>query len=81
MREMQMTAAYLLSAVLGIVVFFIASKISLPLRLGLSLGTFLVLAVIAMIVISRIGDRAPPDAVTVDLKQLQDGGKDKGPTR
>ena len=77
MWALQMIAAYSLSAVLGVVVFFIASKLSLPMRLGLSIGLFLVLAVAATVVIIHIGDRAPPDTVTVDSKQLQDGGKSK----
>jgi hypothetical protein len=74
----QMMLIYLLCAVCGVVVFVVASKASLPLRWGLSIGAFVLLAAAATAIRSRIGDRAAPDAVTVDQKQLQgDGTKPK----
>ncbi|MGE0113541.1 MAG: hypothetical protein AB7T07_01445 [Steroidobacteraceae bacterium] len=72
-----MIVAYFISAAIGVGMFFIASKLSLPMRLGLSIGTFLVLMLAVTIIINRVGDRAPPDAVTIDPKQLQDGGNSK----
>jgi hypothetical protein len=72
-----MILAYLLSAVVGVVIFFVASKLSLPMRLGLSIGIFVLLAVIVTVIIIRVGDRASPDAVTIDPKRLQEHGEDK----
>jgi hypothetical protein len=78
MWGLQMMLVYLLCAVCGVLVFVVAFKASLPLRLGLSIGTVVFLAAAATAIRSRIGDRAPPDAVTVDQKQLQgDGAKPK----
>lgn len=70
-----MIVAYLISAALGVAVFLIASKLSMPMRLVLSIGVFLVLAIAVTIIITRVGDPASPEAVTIDPKQLQDGGK------
>jgi hypothetical protein len=78
MWGVQVILVYLLCVVCGVVVFIVAAKASLPLRLGLSVGTFLLLAAAATAIRSRMGDRAAPDAVTVDQKQLQgDGPKPK----
>jgi len=71
-----MILAYLLSAVVGVVIFLSASRLSLPMRLGLSIGSFVALVLLVTIILIRIGDRAPPDAVTIDSKQLQDESKD-----
>jgi hypothetical protein len=61
-----------------VIVFAVAAKASLLLRVGLAAGTFLVLAVAATVIRTQIGDRAPPNAVTVDQKQIQsDGTKPK----
>ncbi|WP_296892588.1 hypothetical protein [Thiobacillus sp.] len=68
-----MMLAYLISLALGIAVFFIAGNLSMPVRLGLSLGIFLVLVVAITVVLTRVGDRAPADAITIDPKQLQQG--------
>lgn len=68
-----MILAYLISLVLGITVFFIAENLSIPIRLGLSLGIFLMLVVAITIVLTRVGDRAPADAITIDPTQLQQG--------
>lgn len=73
-----MILAYFISLALGVAVFFIAGNLSMPIRLGLSLGIFLVLIVAITVALMRVGDRAPTDAITIDPKQLQqDGTKEK----
>lgn len=66
-----MISAYLVSLAIGAAVFFFAGKLAMPLRLGLSIGVFLVLAVVVTVVLKNVGDPAAADAITVDPKHLQ----------
>jgi membrane protein implicated in regulation of membrane protease activity len=63
--------AYLVSLAIAAAVFLLSGKLTMPLRLGLSLVVFLVLAVAVTVVLKNIGDPAADDAITVDPKQLQ----------
>lgn len=71
-----MILTYIMSAVVGAIVFFLSSKMSLTMRLMLSIGSFLVLVLVATIILVRVGDRASPGAISIDPKQLQEGNKD-----
>ncbi len=65
-----MMISYLMSAAAGVIVFFLAFKLAAPIRVGLSVGIFLILAVLITILSSRVGDPAPPDAVTIYPKTV-----------
>ena len=70
-----MILVYLLCGLCGVVVFLVAAKVGLVVRVASAVGTFLVLAVIATAIRVHIGDRPASDAVTVDQKQLQHDSK------
>jgi hypothetical protein len=66
-----MTLAYVLSFVLAAAVFLVTAKCRKPIRLGWSIGTFVVLAAILTLAILRIGDKPAAGAVTVTPEQLK----------
>lgn len=72
---MQVILVYLLCGICGVVVFLVAAKVGLAVRIASAIGTFLVLAAIATVIRVHVGDRPASDAVTVDQKQLQRDSK------
>ncbi len=64
-----MILAYLISLMLGAAVFFMTAKLSMPTRLGLSVGVFLVLAIAITVVLTRVSDHPPVESHIVDHKQ------------
>lgn len=72
-----MIMVYILCAVLGCIFFLSASKITLVIRVMLSIGIFLMLSIIATIVIVRVGDRPPTNSVTVDPGPTPNNNSDK----
>lgn len=60
-----MIAAYSVFFLLGVAIFFLMAKVSLFVRIGVALATFVIPSTALTIWIVRTGDKPPPDAVTV----------------
>ena len=60
-----MTLIYLLAAILALAVYALTSKLGIITRVVIALLIFLIPAVLATVWIFMIGDKASPDAVTV----------------
>jgi hypothetical protein len=71
----QVILVYLLCGICGVVIFLVAAKLGLAIRIASAIGTVLVLAAVATAIRVHIGDRPAADAVTVDQKQLQRDSK------
>lgn len=59
-----MIIAYIAFFILGVVVFLTA-KFGLPIRIAIALAVFLIPSVALTVWVVRIGDKPPPDAITV----------------
>jgi len=56
---------YVLFFIVGVMSFFVTERLSLSLRLVIALVVFVVPSIAITFWILRVGDTAPPDAVTV----------------
>ncbi len=76
-----MIFAYVGFFVLGVIVFFLMSKFGLPLRIALALAVFVIPSVVLTVWVARVGDKPPPDAITIVPKPGGTSAKDvpKGP--
>lgn len=70
-----MIIAYLVFFAVGAVIFFLMEKFSLPIRIAVSLGVFLIPAIVLTAWVVRTGDKPPPDAVTVVPKHSEPSDK------
>lgn len=73
-----MILAYLLSALIGIVVYVSCGRLSLYYRLGISIGAFLILAILLTFLLGRVKDYGSHDAIVIEPDKEQQGG---GPER
>ncbi len=63
---------YVFAALCVVFVFKFAKKYSMPIRIGLSIAVFVLIPIfINILVLGVIGDRAPPDAITIDQNDLK----------
>ena len=60
---------YIFFLLLSIIVFLLTKKLTLASRIVLALCIFIILTVGATLLILKIGDKAPPDAITVYPKK------------
>lgn len=60
-----MIISYLAFFVLAVVVFIFTVRLGLPLRLAVALAVFLIPSIVLTVLVFRIGDKPPPDAITV----------------
>lgn len=60
-----MIIGYLVCFALGNVAYFLMAKFDLPIRITVALAVFLILSVVLTVWVVRIGDKPPPDAITV----------------
>mgnify|MGYP001612831995 CR=1 FL=1 len=60
-----MIIAYITFVVLGVVAFFLMAKFGLPIRIAVTLAVFLIPSVSLTVWVVRVGDKPPPDAITV----------------
>lgn len=70
-----MIVTYLVSAVLGLGVFFVTRSAPFSLRLGLAFGVFCVLSIIATLYLVKAGDPAPIGAREVTEKELREAAR------
>lgn len=64
-----MIIGYLAFLTLGIIAYFLMAKFGLPIRIVLALAIFLIPSIALTVWIVRIGDKAPPDAITIIPEQ------------
>lgn len=60
-----MIVAYLAFLALGIVAFLLTAKFSLPIRIAVALAVFVIPSIVLTVWVARVGDKPPPDAITV----------------
>ncbi len=60
-----MIKLYILFLIIGIAVFMLTRKLSLPIRITIASGIFLIFSLIAMLWILKVGDKPLPGAVTI----------------
>lgn len=79
-----MTIAYIAFLVLGVIAFFLMAKFGLPIRIAVALAVFIVPSIVLTMWIVRVGDKPPPDAITIvpkpsasDKTGSQDSGNPK----
>lgn len=66
-----MILAYVAFFASGIIVFFLMRKFALSLRIAIALAVFLIPSAVLTLWIVRVGDKPPPDAVTIVPKPVQ----------
>lgn len=64
-----MIIGYLAFFALGIVAFFLMAKFGLPIRMAVGLAVFLIPSIVLTVWVVRIGDKPPPDAITIVPEQ------------
>ena len=79
-----MIIAYIGFLALGVIVFFLMAKFGLPMRIAVALAVFLVPSIVLTVWIARVGDKPPPDAITIvpkpsasDKTDSKDSGNSK----
>ena len=60
-----MILAYIFCLGVGAASLLVTSKLSMVVRFGIAIAIAVVLAVVVTLLLQRIGDRAPADAVTI----------------
>lgn len=60
-----MIIAYFVFLILGVVVFFLTTKFGLPVRVAIALTVFLIPSIVLTVWVVRVGDKPPPDAITI----------------
>jgi hypothetical protein len=77
-----MVFAYIGFFVLGVIVFFLMAKFGLPMRVAIALAVFVIPSVVLTVWVVRVGDKPPPDAITIVPKPgatPDKGGTSKDP--
>jgi biotin transporter BioY len=70
-----MIIGYIIFFALGVVVFFLMAKFSLPIRSMIALAVFLIPSIVLTVWVVRTGDKPQPGAVTVLPEHLKNSGK------
>jgi hypothetical protein len=60
-----MIFAYIAFLVLGVVVFLLTAKFGLPIRIVIALAVCLIPSIVLTAWVVQVGDKPPPDAITV----------------
>ena len=60
-----MILLYILFFVCGVIAFFVMSRLGIYMRVSIALAIFVIPSLVATLWIIKIGDKAPPDAITI----------------
>lgn len=71
-----MILLYILFLIAGVVTFFITAKLSIIFRLGIAVVVFVVPSIVMTYWILKVGDKAPPDAITIYPNHMGKNTKD-----
>jgi hypothetical protein len=62
-----MILLYALFFMLAVFTFAMTKKLGIIIRIAIALGVFIIPSIIATILVSRVGDKPPPDAKTIKV--------------
>lgn len=74
-----MIIAYVIFFALGVGAFFLMEKFGVPVRIAVALVVFIVPSIVATVWIVRVGDKPPPDAITIVPKPSDNTDSKAGP--